>query len=71
MKNEKTTNQKSVKKFPRTVKMTERRVKALARLEAQLKSGKKAEKKTGNLIEMDKKDISRTKSEIETLKARV
>ena len=54
---------------------TERRQGVLARLEAQLKSGKKPEKvnkkSTGKMIEIGDKDKSRITAEIEVLKKRV
>jgi hypothetical protein len=54
---------------------TERRQGVLARLEAQLKSGKKPEKvnkkSTGKMIELGDKDKSRITAEIEVLKKRV
>ena len=54
---------------------TERREGALARLEAQLKSGKKPEKvdgkETGKKVELTDKDKTRIQKEITTLKERV
>lgn len=55
--------------------LTDRRQGALARLEAQLKSGKKFEKvegkETGKKIELSDKDKTRIQKEITTLKNRV
>ena len=59
------------KKLPRGDNQTARRVSALIRLNNQIKTGTKTEKKTGNVILLTKEDKFRIAAEIKTLESRV
>lgn len=56
--------------FKRTAQITQRREKALKRLEATISSGTK-KSKDGVIVPLSASDISRINKEIQTLKSRV
>ena len=57
--------------FSRTIATISRRKRALARLEAQLESGTKTQKKSTQKISLSKEDEKRIKKEIEILKSKI
>lgn len=59
------------KKLPGGDLQKARRVSALIRLNNQIKSGTKTEKKTGNIIPLTKEDKARIAAEIRILESRI
>jgi len=60
-----------VKKFASDSKTITRRERVIERLEAQLKSGTKTAKKSGEIITLTTHDVNRIQKEISTLKSRL
>jgi 5-bromo-4-chloroindolyl phosphate hydrolysis protein len=60
-----------VKTYAKDVKSVSRRKSVISRLEAQLKSKVKTEKKTMASIPLTDSDVNRIKRELETLKSRL
>lgn len=60
-----------VKTYVKDVKTVARRKSVITRLEAQLKSKVKTEKKTNAEVPLSESDVNRIKRELETLKSRL